>query len=155
MSDASQSFSVEIDASVADCVAVLVDFPRYPTWSGPIESCRVLEYDAEGRGRIVEFVLDMKIKSVRYVLEYEYELPAGKKPSRATWHLVEGDVSAVDGAYEFTPLDGTRTQATCRQSVELGFWVPGPLRRVFERQALRDSVTEFKAAAEARRRSNA
>ena len=152
MSDASQGFSVEIDASVADCVAVLVDFPRYPEWSSPIESCRVLEQEAEGRGRIVEFLLDMKIKTVRYVLDYAYELPGGNKTARATWHLVEGDVSAVDGAYEFEPLEGGRTRATCRQTVDLGFWVPGPLRRVFERQALRDSVTEFMAAAEQRRR---
>jgi hypothetical protein len=34
--------------------------------------------------------------------------------------------------------------------VDVGFWIPGPLRRIFERQALRESVLEFKAEAERR-----
>lgn len=150
MSEASQSQSVDVEASVSVCVSVLLDFPHYPTWSGPIQSCRVLEVDAAGRGRIVEFVLDMKIRSVRYVLEYAYDLHPGDQPASATWSLVEGDVAAVDGSYRFEPLGKKRSRATCSQSVDVGFWIPGPLRRIFERQALRDSVLEFKAEAERR-----
>ncbi len=147
MADAEQSFSAEVAADVEDCVAVLLDFERYPEWSAPITGARILEYDATGRGQDVEFELDMKIRTVRYVLRYAYELPG-----RATWQLVEGDVTAVSGAYEFEPLPAGRCRATCRQAVDLGFWIPGPLRRILERQALRDSVLEF--AAEAARRAH-
>jgi hypothetical protein len=150
MADTEQSFATDIAASIDDCVAVLLDFKSYPSWSSPITACRVLETDAEGRGRIVEFELDMKLRTVRYVLEYTYDLPAA-----ARWRLLEGDVSAVDGAYRFESLGPNSTRATCRQAVDLGFWIPGPLRRVFERQALRDSVTELKAEAERRAASRA
>jgi hypothetical protein len=148
MSGDSQSFSVEVEAGMSVCVSVLLDFPRYPNWSGPIQSCRVLEVDAAGRGRIVEFVLDVKIRSVRYVLEYAYDLGGDDKPSSATWSLVEGDVAGIAGSYRFESLGKGRSRATCSQTVDLGFWIPGPLRRIFERQALRDSVMEFKAEAE-------
>ena len=53
MADAEQTFVTEIAADVADCVDVLLDFERYPDWSGPITSARILERDDEGRGRDV------------------------------------------------------------------------------------------------------
>jgi hypothetical protein len=37
--------------------------------------------------------------------------------------------------------------------VDVGFWIPGPIRKTFERTALIDSVREFKKAAEQRARS--
>jgi hypothetical protein len=148
MAEAEQSFTTDVDASIDDCCAVLLDFERYPHWSGPTTAVRVLERDADGRARRVEMTLDMKIRNVRYVLEYTYDLP-----ERARWRLVEGDVAAIDGSYTFERIDDAHTRATCRQSVDLGFWVPGPLRRLIERQALRDSVTEFKGEAERRSRA--
>ncbi len=86
----------------------------------------------------------MSIKTLRYVLEYDYDPPHG-----ATWRLVEGDLAGVEGSYRFEPR-GTKTVATCTQEIDLGFWVPGFLRRTFEQKALRDSVEEFRAAVETR-----
>lgn len=148
MAEAEQSFTTEIDASIDDCCAVLLDFDRYPQWSGPTTATRIVERDSDGRARRVEMTLDMKIRNVRYVLEYTYELP-----DRARWRLVEGDVAGIEGSYLFERIDDTHTRATCRQAVDLGFWVPGPLRRLIERQALRDSVLEFKGEAERRSRA--
>lgn len=148
MAEAEQSFTTEIDTSIDDCWAVLLDFDRYPQWSGPTTAARILERDSDGRARRVEMTLDMKIRNVRYVLEYTYELP-----EHARWRLVEGDVTGIEGSYTFERIDDTHTRATCRQAVDLGFWVPGPLRRLIERQALRDSVLEFKAEAERRSRA--
>jgi hypothetical protein len=150
MAEAEQSYSAEVDASIEDCCAALLDFERYPEWSGPTTAVRVLERDDQGRARRVEMTLDMKIRNVRYVLEYTYDLP-----DRASWRLVEGDVTAIDGSYTFEKLGPDKTRATCRQAVDLGFWIPGPLRRMIERQALRDSVLEFKSEAERRARSHA
>lgn len=148
MADAEQTFSTEIAAGLEHCADVLVEFERYPQWSGPITRACVLERDAQGRGSKVEFELDMRIRTVRYVLAYAYDLPRG-----ASWRMVEGDVTSVEGSYQFESLAPGRTRATCRQSVDVGFWIPGPLRRIFERQALRDSVLEFKAEAERRART--
>jgi hypothetical protein len=143
MSEAQQSHSAEVEASIERCNEILLDFERYPEWSGPITEAHVLERDADGRGTRVAFALDMKIRTVRYTLGYRFELP-----ERATWSLVEGDVTSVEGEYRFESLGKDRTRATCSQSVDVGFWIPGPLRRVFEKQALRDSVEDFKRAAE-------
>ena len=145
MSDYTQSYSTLIDASPETCFAVLTDFPAYTEWSSPITESRVLSSHPDGLAKRVAFALDMKVKTVRYVLEYTYDAPHG-----ADWRLVEGDVKSVEGSYRFVP-DGDRTKATCRQAVDLGFWVPGFLKSTFEKRALQDSVEEFRKAVEARR----
>src|SRR5437763_1641339 len=132
--------------SPADCFAVLTDFEAYPEWSSPITECRVLERYPDGLGRRVAFALDMKLKTIRYVLEYTYDPPHG-----ARWRMVDGDVKDVQGSYTFTPADGP-TKATCTQAIDIGFWIPGFLRSTFEKKALQDSVEEFRRAVESRGR---
>ena len=115
VSEYSQSYTATVAGSVEDCFAVLVDFPSYPEWSSPITECRVLERYPDGLARRVAFALDMMIRTVRYTLEYTYDPPRG-----ARWRLVEGDITNVEGSYRFVPA-GDGTEATCSQSVDLGF----------------------------------
>ena len=143
--DAAQEYSVEIAASLDDCFAAVLEFERYPKWSSAIESARVLERDKTGIGRVVEFHIDMKLRSVRYVLEYAF-----KRPTELTWHSIDGDIESIEGRYRFRKLQPSLTEATCRQEVQLGFWLPGPLRKLAERTALKQSVIEFKAEVERR-----
>ena len=138
-----QEFSTEVGASVTQCFNTLVDFDAYPEWSSPIQSTAVLERYSNKLARLVEFELDMKLRTVRYVLEYEYE-----KPHRLVWQSRDGDVESVEGSYTLEKLGPKKTRATCRQKIVLGFWVPGPIRSMIERSALKQSVLEFKAAAE-------
>jgi hypothetical protein len=42
---------------------------------------------------------------------------------------------------------------TCTQGVDIGFWVPGFLKSLFESQALKDSVDELKREVEARQQA--
>lgn len=144
MAEVRQSYSATVAGSVDGCFAVLTDFESYPRWSSVIKKCRVLERHPDGLAKRVEFTLDMTIKTIRYVLDYEYDRPWG-----ATWHLIEGDVKDVEGSYRFeeTPVG---VKATCTQAVDLGFWVPGFIRSLAEAKALRDSVEEFKRAVETR-----
>ncbi len=138
-----QEFSTEVQASLAQCFATITQFDSYPDWFSTVQRTKVLSRHANRLAKRVEFHVDMKLKTVRYVLEYEYE-----KPARLTWKAVDGDIEAIEGSYDFEKLGPTLTQATCRQAVSLGFWVPGPLRAIIEHQALKQSVLEFKAAAE-------
>ena len=96
------------------------------SWSGPVTECRVLDRHPDGLPRRVAFTVDMTLKTLRYVLEYTWEPPHGGR-----WRLVEGDIKDVQGSYRFEPA-GKRTKATCGQAIDLGFWVPGPIRRPFE-----------------------
>ncbi len=145
MSEYQRSYSTTIAAPATECFAVLTAFEDYPRWSSPITGCRVLARNADGLPARVEFTLDMTVKTVRYVLGYDYDPPHG-----ATWKLVEGDLQDVEGSYRFEETP-SGTTATCTQGIDLGFWLPGFLRSGFEQKALRDSVEEFRAAVEARR----
>jgi ribosome-associated toxin RatA of RatAB toxin-antitoxin module len=139
-----QEFSTEVQASLTHCFATITDFERYPTWFSNVQQTEVIERYPNGLAKQVEFHADMKLKTVRYVLQYKYD-----KPTQLTWKSVAGDVEAIDGRYRFEKLGRALSRATCRQAVSLGFWLPGPLRSLMERQALKQSVLEFKAAAEA------
>lgn len=143
--DAAQEVTVEVEAPQADCFAAILDFERYPEWSSAVTRARIVERDDKGIGRVVEFHIDAKVKTLRYVLEYEY-----KKPTQLSWHSIDGDIESVEGIYRFRKLGPARTEASCRQEITLGFWLPGPLRRLAERTALAQSVNEFKAYAEQR-----
>jgi hypothetical protein len=147
VSDFSQSYSTTVAGTCADCFAVLTDFAAYPAWASAVTECRVVDRYPDGLARRVAFALDFTLKTVRYVLEYTYE-----PPHEARWRLVEGDVRAVEGSYRFREQDPTpHTEAICTQAIDIGFWVPGPIRRTLERKALQDSVEEFRRAVEARR----
>ena len=141
--DANQEVKVEIGASQADCFAAILDFERYPEWSSAVSRARIIERDAAGIGKVVEFHIDAKVKTIRYVLEYKH-----KKPNQLTWRSIDGDIELVEGAYRFRKLGADRTEAACHQQITLGFWLPGPLRRLAERTALAQSVNEFKAYVE-------
>lgn len=145
MADVQQSFSTPIEAPADLCYTAIADFEAYPRWSSPITETRVLDRHPDGMARRVEFFIDMKLKTVRYVLEYTW-LP----PHRLTWQYVDGDLQDIEGSYVFEPAGDGRTTATCSQAVSVGFWIPGLLRRTFEQTALRQSVLEFKAEAERR-----
>ena len=138
-----QEFSTEVHATVAQCFATITDFENYPNWFSTIRRTKVLDRHPNRLARRVEYFIDMKLKTIRYVLQYEYH-----KPTQLTWKSVDGDIEAIEGRYVFEKLGPTLSRVTCRQAVSLGFWVPGPLRSVMERHALKQSVLEFKAAAE-------
>ncbi len=145
---ADQEQSVIVEASQQACFDVITDFPSYPQWNSALRSARV-EKVSRGLAKQVSFELDARVKTLRYVLEYHY-----KKPRELTWTSVEGDVNSITGSYHFEKLDTDRTRATCRQQIDLGFWLPGPIRRIAENSALKQALAEFKAEVERRANGN-
>ncbi len=142
-----QELTVVIDAPIETCFEVITDFESYPEWNAQISATEV-EKSSRGAASQVAFEIDAMIKTIRYVLAYKR-----KKPNHLSWQSVGGDVSNITGSYRFAKLDDERTEATCRQEVELGFWLPGPIRRMAEASALEQSVGEFKQEAERRYKS--
>jgi hypothetical protein len=150
MAEVQQSYSTDIEAPTSLCYRAIGEFEAYPTWSSPITQANVLERYPDGAARHVEFFIDMKLKTLRYVLEYTWA-----PPHRLSWRMVDGDLAGIEGSYHFEPKGARRTHATCSQAVSLGFWVPGMVRRTLEQTALRQSVLEFKAEAERRAQTEA
>ena len=138
-----QEFTTEVLAPVALCFDTITDFERYPEWFSAVAAARVLERYRNGLGKCVEFTADLRLKSIRYVLAYEYE-----KPHALSWESIDGDVESIHGNYRFEKVAQAITRATCRQEISFGFWLPGPIRKIMEAQALRLSVLELMAAAE-------
>ena len=144
MSEYRQSYSTTIAAPVTDCFAVLVAFEDYPRWSSPITSCRVLEHHADGLPKRVEFTLDMTVKTIRYVLDYDWS----DAPSAFTWKLVEGDMlRALDGRYAFEP-EGDATRVVYDLRVDLSIPLPGLVKRRAAGIIVGTALKELKRAAE-------
>lgn len=141
----SHSHSETVAAPLTVCFATAVDFERYPEWFSTITEARIIEADQSAGLWTVALGLNMAIKTISYTLCYRAE-----EPDCLVWKLSGGDIKAIEGSYRFEDLGNNTTRATCRQAIDLGFWVPGPLRRSIERTALAESVREFKAAAESR-----
>lgn len=132
-----------IHAPVDKIVDALLDFESHPDWQGHIRSSRVLERDGEGRGVLVEEEIDAKVRRVRIVCRYTYDLP-----HRLEWHQVEGDLRSISCAYTFTPRPDGTTLVAVDLRFEVGFFVPGPVKKVIRDQALRTSLRELRGRVE-------
>jgi ribosome-associated toxin RatA of RatAB toxin-antitoxin module len=143
VSEHQQSFTTSIAAPLALCYEAIGNFDAYPQWSSPVTKIAVLDRYPDGKARRVEFEVDMKLRTVRYVLEYTWY-----PPNRLTWKMTEGDLADIEGSYEFTAEDPKRTTATCSQAISIGFWIPSVILRPIQQTALEHSVLEFKAEAE-------
>ena len=138
--------TLEIGGPVAACFDAVVDFESYPAWQSLVKESLVHERDAEGRGTVVETLVEAKIRTFRYVLRYSYE-----EPTRVMWDLVEGDVRSIEGEYVFEPSGG-RTIATYRLAVDLGRFgrmVPGEMKRKATEHLMSTTITELKDRVEA------
>src|SRR5918995_1720771 len=112
-----------IDASPQACFDVLTDFEALPTWQGAVRSVRVLERDDAGRGRVVEFEVDARVKRVRYRLRQVYDAPV-----RIGSEYLGGDFRDFAGEWRFVALDDGRTRAELDLRIDPGRFVPGPVR---------------------------
>ena len=139
--------SFHADASPEECFAAVLDFESYPDWQGPIDSCTVLERDAEGRGSLVETVVDLKIRRARYVLRYEYD-----PPGRVSWSFVEGDPKDVEGEFVFEDDGAGGTDGVYRQALDigrLGMLARGPAKAGLKKLLLDEAVKDLRARVEA------
>ena len=117
---------IRVDAPAARCYDVAVDFESYPEWVRDVKEAKILERDAEGRGKRVEYRAAALGKSIRYVLEYDFS----DAPASFSWKFVEGDMlRRLDGTYRFEPESDTSTRVHYDLAVELAVPLPGLLKR--------------------------
>lgn len=137
--------TIDIEATVDEIMEIASDFESYPDWNSEVKSVEVLEHDDEGRPTQVAWKVDARIKTVGYVLEYDYsDLPAGY-----SWQLVEGDVKQLRGSYTFDEFDDV-TDVSYELILDPGFPVPGLLRRQGERRLKEAALDGLKARVESR-----
>lgn len=120
-------------------IDALLDFESHPRWQQHVTSCRVLERDAEGRGTLVEERIDARVRAIRVLARYTYDLPHGLR-----WEQVEGDVANLSCRYRFEPRPDGSTEVRVDIAFDVGFFVPGPVRRMIRDRALRGSLDELR-----------
>jgi ribosome-associated toxin RatA of RatAB toxin-antitoxin module len=136
--------TAEIDATPQQCFDLLTDYERLPEWQGAVRSASILERDEQGRGAIVEYEVDARVKTVRYRLRQVYD-----EPERLASEYLGGDFRDFSGEWRFVPLEDGRTRAELDLQIDPGRFVPAPVRSVIAdavmRRALRDLKTHLEA----------
>ena len=140
MGELHASWTVEIDAPREQVFAVAADVPASPAWQPALKTVEVLETDEEGRATLVDTTSDAKVKTTSQRLRFSYQEPDGM-----TWVQEKGDLSSLDGSWEFTDLGGDRTKATFALRAD-----PGRMLGMLLRGPAEGKVKEFltKGAAE-------
>ena len=87
MPDYGDCQTAEIDATPQACFGAMTDYERLPEWQGAVRRVDVLERDAHGRGRVVEYEVDARVKRVRYCLRQIYD-----EPHRIASEYLEGSL---------------------------------------------------------------
>jgi ribosome-associated toxin RatA of RatAB toxin-antitoxin module len=131
--------SAEIGAPPQACFDALTAFEQLPEWQRAVREVRVLERDAEGRGSVVEYVVDARVRSVRYRLRQIYD-----EPRRVASEYLGGDFRDFTGEWRFEPLSRKRTRAELDLRIDPGRFVPGPLRAIVADAVMRRALTDLK-----------
>ncbi len=129
-----------LDAEPIRCFEAVAAFETYPEWMTTFKSVRVLERDEQGRGVVVEFRIDAKLREVRYVLRHHFVVP-----ERISWDYLEGDAKGIDGGWRFEDAGAGRTRCTYSVSFDVGGFVPGSVKRALAEQAVRSSLQALAA----------
>jgi ribosome-associated toxin RatA of RatAB toxin-antitoxin module len=132
--------STEIAAPPQACFDALIDYERLPEWQGAVREARVLERDAAGRGSVVEYEVDARVKTVRYRLRQIYE-----EPHRLASEYLGGDFRDFAGEWRFEALGDDRTRAELDLRIDPGRFVPGVVRTAIADAVMRRALRDLKA----------
>ena len=136
--------SIVVDAPAAAVMAVIADFPAYPTWVSAAKQVEVLEAGPDGRARQVHFVLDAGPVTDDYVLDYTWD---GDR--RVDWTLVRGQMQKKqDGSYVLDESAGSTT-VTYTIAIDLTIPMLGLIKRKAEKVILDTALKELKKRVEA------
>src|SRR3954447_2374228 len=135
--------TIEIGAPPQACFDALTDFDSLPSWQGAVCSVDVLERDDQGRGTVVEFEVDARVKRVRYRLRQVYD-----EPSRVGCEYLGGDFRDFSGEWRFLAIpSGTRVELDLH--IDPGRFVPGPLRGALSQVVMGRALDDLKRHLEA------
>jgi ribosome-associated toxin RatA of RatAB toxin-antitoxin module len=131
--------SAEIAAPPQACFDALTDFERLPRWQRAVREARVLERDEHGRGAVVEYVVDARVRSVRYRLRQIYE-----EPHRLASEYLGGDFRDFAGEWRFRPVGASATRAELDLRIDPGRLVPAPVRSLIADAVMRRALADLK-----------
>ena len=144
MAEQTQS-SIEIDAPVAEVMAVIADLAAYPQWSDGIAAVDVLATDEQGRPTSARF----RIESA--MIKDSYELAYAWASTGVSWHMVRAEslLKSMDGSYALTSHPDT-AGTTVVYTLEVDLKVPmiGMMKRKAERVIIDTALKGLKQRVE-------
>jgi len=134
-----------IDATIEQCLAVLLDFASYPQWARDLKEATVIERDAEGRGVEVRFRAAGMGYSTSYTLRYDHS-----EPNRLAWKLIKGDLTRkLDGFYAFSDReDAPGVDVQYALDADLIVPLPGFIKRRTQLKIMHTALKELKSRIE-------
>ena len=121
--------SIVVDASPSEVMAVIADFPAYPTWAKGVTTADVLSEFPDGHAEQVFFKLDVSPIKDEYTLAYTWN-----GDHDVTWTLAEGKMlRALDGAYVLVDRGDGTTDVTYRLALDVSIPLIGMLKRKGEK----------------------
>jgi Polyketide cyclase / dehydrase and lipid transport len=139
------SSGIAVAAPRGAVMSVIADFAAYPQWAGGVRSAEVIEPGADGRARVVRFVLDAGLIKDSYMLAYEWDADTAVR-----WELSQGGsmISQLSGAYLLAG-DGPDTKVTYELAVGLKVPMIGMLKRRAEKTIIDTALKGLKSRSEA------
>jgi len=113
VSDLDGSSSIDINAPIEHCFAIIADVERAPAWQGSMRRATALEFDAQKRPVLVETEIHAIVADVTLWLRFDYCEPTGMR-----WTRERGDLKSLSGAWRLEKRDRGLTRAT--YTLEIG-----------------------------------
>jgi ribosome-associated toxin RatA of RatAB toxin-antitoxin module len=101
---------------------------------------RVLERDARGRGTVVEYEVDAKVKTVKYRLRQVYDAP-----HRLGSEYLGGDFKNFSGEWRFVGRGDGTTRVELELEIDPGRFVPGPVKNAIREFVMTRALKDLKA----------
>jgi ribosome-associated toxin RatA of RatAB toxin-antitoxin module len=140
MPDYGECRHAEIRAPRERCYSALLDVDALPRWQRALREARVLERDAEGRPAVLEYVVDAKVRTVRYRIRQSY-----RPPEVIRSEYLGGDFRDFGGEWRFAALAPDRTRVELDLRIDPGRLVPGPVRSLIADAVMRRALDDLKA----------
>lgn len=137
--------TIDVDATAEELFDIVTDLERFPEWLTDVKEVEVLGEDGDGRPAASRMRVDVTIKEVEYVLDYEYDYP-----NQVSWtSRPGGDVKSIEGSYTFEINDDGGTTVTYELAIDPGFPVPGFLLKRAAKHITAAALGGLKQRAEA------